>query len=34
MNWNIKYFNENIENQILDLPNGYSVTKIKGGKRK
>jgi len=22
MNWNIKYFNENIENQILDLPDG------------
>ena len=22
MNWNIKYFNENVENQILDLPDG------------
>ena len=22
MNWNIKYFDKNIENQILDLPDG------------
>jgi phage-related protein len=22
MNWEIKYFNENVENQILDLPDG------------
>jgi len=22
MNWNIKYFNENVENQILELPDG------------
>lgn len=22
MNWNIKYFNENVEKQILDLPDG------------
>ena len=29
MNWNIKYFNENIENQILDLPVGLLARYLK-----
>jgi len=29
MNWNIKYFNENIENQILNLPDGLLARYLK-----
>ncbi len=29
MNWNIKYFNENVENQILDLPDGLLARYLK-----
>lgn len=29
MKWSIKYFNENVENQILDLPDGLLARYLK-----